>query len=90
MRLLPPAAFALAALSAGSALAAEKCDVPVADWQPREALEAKLKSDGWKIQSIRSEEGCYEAYAIDAKGERVDAYFNPKTFERVAADDEQG
>ncbi|MBX3568143.1 MAG: PepSY domain-containing protein [Rhizobiaceae bacterium] len=90
MRLLPAAALAIAALCAGPAPAAEKCDVPLADWQPREALEAKLKSDGWQIQAIKSEDGCYEASAIDAKGEPVDAYFNPKTFERVGTDDEQG
>jgi hypothetical protein len=91
MRLLLPTLLALLTIPAGAALAAEKCDVPVADWQPREALETKLKSDGWEVRSIKTEDGCYEAYAIDAKGEKVEAYFNPKTFERVGGeDDDQG
>ena len=71
----------LAAVTA--VMAAEKCDVPVANWQPREALQTKLEADGWQVRSIKTEDGCYEAYAIDAKGEKVEAYFNPQTLERV-------
>lgn len=78
----------LAAVTA--VMAAEKCDVPVANWQPREALQTKLEADGWQVRSIKTEDGCYEAYAIDAKGEKVEAYFNPQTLERVggAADED--
>ena len=54
----------LAAVTA--VMAAEKCDVPVANWQPREALQTKLEADGWQVRSIKTEDGCYEAYAIDA------------------------
>lgn len=68
----------------GAAFAANKCDVPTAEWQPREALEAKLKAEGWKVRSVKTESGCYEAYAIDASGKKVEAYFNPKTLEPVA------
>jgi hypothetical protein len=28
-------------------------------------------------------ESCYEVYAKDPKGKRVEAFFNPVTFERV-------
>lgn len=72
------------AMVAGAAFAGEKCNVPVAEWQPREALQAKLVADGWQIRSIKTEDGCYEAYAIDAKGKKVEAYFDPKTLEPVA------
>ncbi len=67
-------------LLAGAAAASEKCSVPMVDWQPREALQTKLEGEGWKVRSIRSEDGCYEAYALNAKGEKVEAYFDPKTF----------
>jgi hypothetical protein len=77
------------ATSAGAALAEEKCNVPVAEWQPREALQTKLQADGWQVRSIKTEDGCYEAYAVDKDGKRVEAYFNPKTFERVGDDDEE-
>jgi hypothetical protein len=73
----------LAAATVG--FAEERCNVPVADWQPREALQTKLKAGGWQVRSIKTEDGCYEAYAVDAKGEKVEAYFNPQTLERVGA-----
>lgn len=76
-------ALSFAASFGGAALAAEKCNVAMADWKPREALKAKLEGDGWKVRSIKSEDGCYEAYAITAEGKKVEAYFNPQTFQSV-------
>ena len=49
-----------------------------------------MKAEGWDVRSIKTEDGCYEAYAIDAKGKRVEAYFNPQTFERVGKSDGEG
>jgi len=80
-------AFTLFAISTTLAQAAEKCSVPMADWKPREDLEAKLKAQGWDVRTIKTEDGCYEAYAIDDNGHRVEAYFNPKTFEPVGSSD---
>jgi len=71
------------AAAVGPALAGEKCDVPVAEWQPRERLESKLEADGWHVRSIKARDGCYEAVAIDANGSPVQAVFDPKTFERL-------
>lgn len=67
----------------GTAFASEKCSVAMADWQPREALQTKLEADGWQVRSIKSEDGCYEAYAINAEGKKVEAYFNPQTLQSV-------
>ncbi len=67
----------------GPVLAGEKCDVPVSEWQPREALESKLEANGWHVHSIKARDGCYEAVAVDAQGSAVQAVFNPKTLERV-------
>ncbi len=77
------AAICLSAGLSGAAFASEKCAVPMADWQPREALQTKLEGDGWKVRSIKTEDGCYEAYAINADGKKVEAYFNPQTFQSV-------
>ncbi|NBB48720.1 PepSY domain-containing protein [Rhizobium sp. CRIBSB] len=76
-------ALSLAAGFSGTAFAAEKCDVAMADWQPREALQAKLEGEGWKVRSIKTEDGCYEAYAINGEGQKVEAYFNPQTFQSI-------
>ncbi|MFN3317904.1 MAG: PepSY domain-containing protein [Allorhizobium sp.] len=76
-------ALGLAAAFGGTALASEKCNVAMADWKPREALQTKLEGEGWKVRSIKMEDGCYEAYAINAEGKKVEAYFDPQTFQSV-------
>lgn len=84
-RILPIGAFALATMSAGMAFASSdnRCNIPMAEWQPVAALQQKLQNDGWKVNRIKTDDGCYEVYAIDDKGRRIEAYFNPKTFETV-------
>jgi len=78
--------FALALLVAslagiGSAAAeVDTCNVPQAEWQPQEALQKKLETDGWKIKTIKIDEGCYEVYGTDSSGKRMETYFDPKTF----------
>lgn len=71
----------------GSAHAGEGCNVPEAEWQPQSALETKLKADGWEVRSIKVEDGCYEAYAIDAEGNKIEANFDPKSLMRVDTGD---
>lgn len=76
-------AVAVTVGSIGAAYADGKCNAPMSEWQPREKLQQKLESQGWKVRRIKTEDGCYEAYAIDDKGKRVEAYFDPKTFEMM-------
>jgi hypothetical protein len=78
--------FVLSALIAsvagiGSASAAGICNVPDAEWQPKEALQKKLEGEGWSIKTIKIDEGCYEVYGKDAAGNRMETYFDPKSFE---------
>jgi hypothetical protein len=77
-------------LSATSAFAGDRCDVPSSDWQPADALQQKLEADGWEVKRIKTEDGCYEAYALDKDGRKVEAYFDPKTFEQVGDEDDEG
>ncbi|PTE09771.1 PepSY domain-containing protein [Mesorhizobium helmanticense] len=81
---------ALVLAVAGPAFADDTCNVPTDQWQPREALQKKLESQGWKVRSIKTENGCYEAKALDANGKRLEALFNPKTLESVGADSDDG
>lgn len=84
-RTLIATVIAFGTLGAGGALASNDnlCTVPVAEWQPAEALQKKLEAAGWKVRRIKSDDGCYEVYGLDDKGRRVEAYFNPKTFDIV-------
>lgn len=60
------------------------CDSgPKETWQPQEKLEQILKERGWQIRRVKIDGGCYEVYALNDKGERVEAYFHPKTLAPV-------
>lgn len=82
--------FALAILAlvpAGAALASDRCSVPEAEWRPQAELESTLTGKGWTISNVKKEDGCYEVYAKDEKGARVEVFIDPKTFEIVGSDD---
>jgi hypothetical protein len=66
-----------------SAFAATPCASSIKDWQPREALRAKLEAYGWNVQGIKTKNGCYQAHAFDATGAEITAYFDPKSFAAV-------
>jgi hypothetical protein len=81
---------ALALLLAGLGLSApvraseDECRVPMAEWRPREQLEAKIRAEGWqRLDRIEVDDGCYEAKGYDREGWRVEAKYDPKTFELV-------
>jgi len=61
------------------AMAGPRCHVPMADWQPKQALEDKLKAEGWTIRRIKSDDGCYRVHGQRGDGQRVKAAFAPDT-----------
>lgn len=74
--LLPPAAARATGLAT--------CDSGTREgWQAQEKLAALLKEKGWQVRRIKEDGGCYEVYALNDKGERVEAYFHPRTLAPV-------
>lgn len=77
-------------VAAGTALAqqphAERCE-PIAqqEWRPQAELEKMLANKGWKIERVKITNGCYEVYARDARDQKKEVFFHPKTFELVTA-----
>ena len=69
--------------SASVASAKDLCAVPKAEWQSQAALAQKLESEGWKIRTLKIDDGCYEVYGTDGKGKARETHFNPKTFQSV-------
>jgi len=60
------------------------CDSgPRGGWQSEEKLTSMLKEKGWQIRRVKEDGGCYEVYAMNDKGERVEAYFHPRTLAPV-------
>lgn len=68
----------------GYATGLATCDSgPESGWQPREKLEKMLTDKGWKVRRIKEDGGCYEVYALNDDGKRVEAYFHPVTLDPV-------
>ncbi|NJN39623.1 MAG: PepSY domain-containing protein [Gammaproteobacteria bacterium] len=77
-------AIAIAAALPGHATGLATCDSgPRETWQPQQKLQKMLEDKGWQIRRIKEDGGCYEVYALNEKGERVEAYFHPVTLASV-------
>jgi len=81
------AAVAVAALLAGAPAHAGHKDLcnagPRDQWRPMAELEQQLNGQGWRIEKIEVDDGCYEVEALDKDGWKVEAYFHPKTLQRL-------
>ena len=73
----------------GAALAQEhreQCEpVPKEQWRPQAELERLLANKGWKVARVKISNGCYEVYARDAKNDKKEVFFHPKTLQPVTA-----
>ena len=77
----------LAVLPAAAALAHEDdCLVPMADWQPREAVARLAEANGWTVRRIKIDDGCYEIDGSDAEGRRIEVTVHPATLEVIEVD----
>jgi hypothetical protein len=62
--------------------------VPKEEKRPQMDLQRKLEAEGWKVRRVTNFQNCYEVYGFDSKGRRTEAFFNPRTFERILAEGE--
>jgi hypothetical protein len=77
-------AVGLFAVSGANATGLATCDSgPPEGWQPQAKLEKMLIDQKWQVRRIKIDGGCYEVYALNDKGERVEAYFHPVTLAPV-------
>jgi len=89
MRILLAAGLLLLAAAAAEPALAHgniSCDVPRAERRPAVELQKHLQKQGWAVRKLLKTNGCYEVYGFDANGRKVEAFFDPKTFERLRAD----
>ena len=81
-RLLPwrrRLAVGLLLLALQPARAADACAVPPQAWQPRSAVSALAQRNGWQLDRLKIDDGCYEISGRDAEGRRVKAKLDPAT-----------
>ncbi|MEO5793617.1 MAG: PepSY domain-containing protein [Rhodoferax sp.] len=62
-----------------SARADDDCDAPMSHWQSREAVRQMATRQGWQIQRLKIDDGCYELRGTDAQGRAFKAKIDPET-----------
>ena len=77
--------LALSLSLAASALLADDddCDVPVKQWQSRDAVLRLAAQQGWQVQRLKIDDGCYELRGTDAMGREFKAKLDPGTLRVV-------
>ncbi|MFX0540992.1 PepSY domain-containing protein [Roseovarius sp. S4756] len=73
----------LAIIPAGAAFASDDCRVPMADWQPREAVTKLAQDNGWTVREIEIDDGCYEIEGRDKDGREIEVKLDPATLKVV-------
>ena len=66
-------------LAALPALADDDCDAPMDRWQSREAVRQMAARQGWQIQRLKIDDGCYEIRGTDAQGRDFKAKIDPES-----------
>ena len=83
MKPIPFLRHSLLALSLGLAAlptwADDDCDAPLNRWQTREAVRQMAAAQGWQIQRLKIDDGCYEIRGTDAQGRSFKAKIDPET-----------
>lgn len=66
-------------LSVPASWAEDDCDAPLNRWQTREAVRQMAAAQGWQIQRLKIDDGCYEIRGTDAQGRDFKAKIDPET-----------
>jgi hypothetical protein len=70
----------VALLSAGGAAPADDdCNEPMAEWQPRAAVQQMAEAQGWTVRRIKIDDGCYEIDGLDVDGRVIEVKVDPAT-----------
>lgn len=83
MKFLTPLLALSLVFTAVPALADDDCEVPVQNWQSREAVMRHATDQGWQVQRLKIDDGCYEVRGQDAQGRRFKAKLDPQTLRVV-------
>lgn len=72
-------ALAMLVLAVRPAWAEDDCGAPPETWQPRSAVRALADRNGWQIDKLKIDDGCYEVKGRDVDGRRFKAKIDPAT-----------
>lgn len=76
-------AFATLVFAAQPVWADDECYAPAGKWQPRSAVRALAERNGWQVDKLKIDDGCYEIRGRDAADRRFKAKLDPATLKVV-------
>ena len=79
----PEAGLEWVAEPVGVVMADDDCIVPMADWQPRDAVLRMAADNGWSVRRIKIDDGCYEIDGRDAEGRRIEVTVSPDSLQVI-------
>lgn len=71
------------AIASAPAFADDDCQVPAQQWQSRDAVMQHANRQGWEVQRLKIDDGCYEIRGRDDKGRSFKAKLDPQTLKVV-------
>jgi len=83
-------AFTMLVVAGQPAWAGKECDAPPETWQPRSAVAALAERNGWLLERLKVDDGCYEIKGRDAEGRRFKAKIDPASLQVISVKREHG
>jgi hypothetical protein len=83
-------ALAMLVVAGPPVWAGKKCDAPTETWQPRSAVSALAERNGWTVERLKVDDGCYEIKGRDAEGSRFKAKIDPASLQVISVKREHG
>ncbi len=71
-------------LTGQPAWAGRDCDAPPETWQPRTAVSALAERNGWQVDRLKVDDGCYEIKGRDAEGQRLKVKIDPASLKIIS------
>jgi hypothetical protein len=73
------------AAAAGAVAASEVCTTaPREQWKPASEAQRAAESLGYRVVSVKVDDGCYEVKGVDRSGKRVEIKFEPTELQMVS------
>ena len=64
--------------------AGRDCDAPAETWQSGSAVRALAERNGWHVERLKIDDGCYEIRGRDAEGRRLKAKIDPASLKVIS------
>ncbi len=90
LRLTRYIALTMLVVPGPSVWAGKKCDAPPETWQPRSAASALAERNGWSVERLKVDDGCYEIKGRDADGRRIKVKIDPASLQVISVKREHG